>query len=350
MSLLLSDVMQTLAVCTDAELTGNPSTVINRLSPLESAGPEDLAFLSNPRYAEQLLNSKAACVIVSTAMAHQALQRGSCIIASDPYHCFALVTQLWKKRHPLPLALMAGRIHPSAFIDPTAKVALTAWVGAFVCIEAGAVIEKGVHIGSHCSIGQNAHVGQNTRLAPHVSVMHECQIGERCIVHSGVVIGADGFGFAPHVDQWTKIEQLGTVIIGNDVEIGANTCIDRGALDNTVIGDGVKIDNLVQIGHNVRIGKHSAMAGCVGIAGSAVIGAHCTLGGGAIVLGHLQLADHVHVSAATVVTRSIGQAGQYTGLYPTSSHADWEKNAATLRNLHALRERLRKLEKLPNMQ
>jgi UDP-3-O-[3-hydroxymyristoyl] glucosamine N-acyltransferase len=164
-------------------------------------------------------------------------------------------------------------------------------------------------------------------------------------VHSGVVIGADGFGFAPSGGRWEKIEQLGNVRIGNDVEIGANSCIDRGALDDTVIEDGVKLDNLVQIGHNVRIGAHSALAGCAGVAGSAVIGAHCTVGGGAIVLGHLTLADHVHISAASVVMRSISKPGTYSGVFPIDDNSSWEKNAATLRQLHSLRDRVRALEK-----
>jgi UDP-3-O-[3-hydroxymyristoyl] glucosamine N-acyltransferase len=173
-------------------------------------------------------------------------------------------------------------------------------------------------------------------------------IGARCIVHSGAVIGADGFGFAPTPDgHWEKIAQLGGVRIGDDVEIGANSCIDRGALDDTVLGDGVKLDNLVQIGHNVIVGAHTAMAGCVGVAGSARIGAHCTLGGGAIVLGHLELADRVHISAATVVTRSILKPGTYSGVFPFDDNAAWEKNAATLRQLHALRDRVRALERKP---
>jgi UDP-3-O-[3-hydroxymyristoyl] glucosamine N-acyltransferase len=167
----------------------------------------------------------------------------------------------------------------------------------------------------------------------------------RCIVHSGVVIGADGFGFAPHAGRWEKIEQLGHVRIGNDVEIGANTCIDRGSLQDTVIEDGVKLDNLIQIGHNVRIGAHSALAGCVGVAGSATIGAHCTIGGGAVVLGHLTLTDHVHISAASVVTRSILKPGNYTGFFPIDDNAAWEKNAATLRQLNTLRARIKQLEK-----
>jgi UDP-3-O-[3-hydroxymyristoyl] glucosamine N-acyltransferase len=172
-----------------------------------------------------------------------------------------------------------------------------------------------------------------------------CVVGARGIVHSGVVIGADGFGFAPHQGRWEKIAQLGAVRIGDDVEIGANTCIDRGALDDTVIEDGVKLDNLIQIGHNVRVGAHTAMAGCVGVAGSAKIGRHCTFGGSAMVLGHLEIVDHVHVTAATVVSRSIMKPGQYSGMFPIDDNASWEKNAATLRQLYALRERLRALEK-----
>ena len=198
---------------------------------------------------------------------------------------------------------------------------------------------------AHCVLGQNASVGLGSRLSARVTLGDDCSIGMRCIVHSGVVIGADGFGFAPHAGRWEKIEQLGHVRIGNDVEIGANTCIDRGSLQDTVIEDGVKLDNLIQIGHNVRIGAHSALAGCVGVAGSATIGAHCTSGGGAVVLGHLTLTDHVHISAASVVTRSILKPGNYTGFFPIDDNAAWEKNAATLRQLNTLRARIKQLEK-----
>ena len=186
-------------------------------------------------------------------------------------------------------------------------------------------------------VGAGANIGAHSRIGERVVIGARCLIGERCIIHPGAVIGADGFGFAPNEGRWEKIEQLGAVRIGNDVEIGANTCIDRGALDDTVIEEGVKLDNLVQIGHNVRIGAHSALAGCVGVAGSARIGAHCTVGGGARVIGHLELADHVHISAATVVTRSITQPGLYSGVFPIDDNASWEKNAATLRQLHTLR-------------
>ena len=207
------------------------------------------------------------------------------------------------------------------------------------------MIDHGARIGEHCVVGQGAVVGADSRLSARVTLGDGCKVGERCILHSGVVIGADGFGFAPHDGRWEKIEQLGNVCIGNDVEIGANTCIDRGSLQDTVIEDGVKLDNLIQIGHNVRIGAHSALAGCVGVAGSANIGAHCTIGGGAVVLGHLTLADHVHVSAASVVTRSLLKAGNYTGFFPIDDNAAWEKNAATLKQLHTLRDRLKLVEK-----
>ncbi|MEO7337279.1 MAG: UDP-3-O-(3-hydroxymyristoyl)glucosamine N-acyltransferase, partial [Caldimonas sp.] len=218
-------------------------------------------------------------------------------------------------------------------------------IGALVVIEPHATIGAGATVGPHCVIGAGATVGDGTRLAARVTFGAGCSIGARGIVHSGAVIGADGFGFAPVEGRWEKIEQLGNVRIGNDVEIGANTCIDRGALDDTVIEEGVKLDNLIQIGHNVRIGAHTAMAGCVGVAGSAVIGAHCTIGGAAMILGHLRLADGVHISAGSFVMRSILKPGQYSGVFPIDDNATWEKNAATLRQLHALRDRLRALEK-----
>ncbi len=305
------------------ELVGNPEAVIERLAPLQSATPDALAFLSHPKYQKELAASSAACVIVSTAMKAPAEARGACIVTADPYLYFARLTQLWKAQHARPAA---ARIHPSAVIDTEAIVDPTARIGALCVVERG------------------ARIGADTVLKSRVTVSEDCAIGARCLLHPGVVIGADGFGLAPHEGAWVKIEQLGAVRIGDDVEIGANTCIDRGALEDTVIEDGVKLDNLIQIGHNVLVGKHTAMAGCVGVAGSAVIGAHCTVGGGAIVLGHLTLADGVHISAATVVTRSIHKPGHYTGMFPIDDNAAWEKNAATLKQLHKLRERIKALE------
>ncbi|MES2402662.1 MAG: UDP-3-O-(3-hydroxymyristoyl)glucosamine N-acyltransferase [Pseudomonadota bacterium] len=342
MMLKLAAIVDALASEFDARLVGDPQTGIEGLSTLDRATDRHLTFLSHPKYTSKLATCEAACVIVSPVAEDVATLRGACIVVDDPYRYFARVTQLWKE-HVAPPFVAA--IHPSAFIDPAASVAQGVSVGAFACISAGARLEAGVRIAEHCVVGANAVVGEGSRLSARVTLADGCSVGQRCIVHPGAVIGADGFGFAPHDGQWEKIEQLGSVRIGNDVEIGANTCIDRGALHDTVIEDGVKLDNLIQIGHNVHVGAHTAMAGCVGVAGSATIGAHCTIGGGAVVLGHLTLADHVHVSAASVVTRSILKPGNYTGLFPIDDNAAWEKNAATLKQLHTLRDRLKLVEK-----
>lgn len=306
------------------ELHGAGDLLLTGIAPLETAGSSDIAFLSHPRYAAQLASTAAGCVIVAPLFEDAARARGACIVTDAPYVYFARLTQLWK-RH-LGQDRPAG-IHPSAVVDTTATIHPTASVGPL------------------CVIERDASVGAGTVLTSRVTLGAHCRIGERCIVHSGVVIGADGFGFALHHGEWIKIEQLGAVRIGDDVEIGANSCIDRGALDDTVIEDGVKIDNLVQIAHNVRIGRHSALAGNAGVAGSATIGAHCTVGGGAVVLGHLTLADNVHISAASVAMRSIHQAGQYSGVFPIDDNKSWEKNAATLRQLHGLRDRIKALER-----
>ena len=346
MTLKLAALFESLASEFDARLVGNADIDIDGLSTLEQATARELTFLSNPRYTGQLALSRAGCVVVAPAFELAATTRGACIVVDDPYRYFARLTRLWKQHLSGPVAAF---IHPSAFIDPTANVAADTSIAAFACIGAGAVVGPGVHVAEHCVVGRNASIGQHSRLGARVTLAEGCSIGARCIVHPGAVIGADGFGFAPHQGRWEKIEQLGGVRIGDDVEIGANTCIDRGALTDTVIEEGVKLDNLIQIGHNVHIGAHSALAGCVGVAGSARIGAHCTIGGGAVVLGHLTLADHVHISAASVVTRSILKPGNYTGLFPIDDNAAWEKNAATLKQLHALRDKVKRLEKALKM-
>ncbi len=324
------------------ELIGDAEYRIDRIGSLENATPSTITFVANPRYLSQLASTQAGCVMVGPALRDAAVARGAAIVTADPYLSFARLTQWWAARQR-PAA--APGVHASAVIDPGAHIAPSASVGALVVIEAGATVADGAVVGPHCVIGAGASIGAHTRLAASVALGAGCSVGARCIVHSGVVIGADGFGFAPTQGRWEKIEQLGAVRIGNDVEIGANTCIDRGALEDTVIEDGVKLDNLIQIGHNVHVGAHTAMAGCVGVAGSAKIGAGCTVGGGAVILGHLTLADQVHISAASVVMRSIHKPGQYSGVFPIDDNAAWEKNAATLRQLHALRDRLRALEK-----
>ena len=310
------------------ELQGDPDRLITQLAPLERAQPSELSFLVNPRLAPLLKTTQAGCVIVGAESAEAARQRGGdgagdCIVADNPHLYFARVTQLWKRLHG---GAARRGIHPSAVVEEGAFVHPTASVGAL------------------CFVGRGARIGEDTLVKERVTIGEDCVIGARCVIQSGAVIGGDGFGFAPHEGAWEKIEQLGAVRIGDDVEIGANTCIDRGALADTVLEDGVKLDNLVQIGHNVHVGAHTAMAGCVGVAGSATIGAHCTVGGGAIVLGHLSLADHVNISAATVVTRTISEPGHYTGMFPIDDNARWEKNAATLKQLYSLRERVKALE------
>ena len=324
------------------ELIGDGDLPITEIGPLATATATTIAFLSNPQYVKQLASSAAGCVIVASAFRDAAVARGAAIVSDDPYLYFARLTQWWAERTRPPAA---RGVHPSAVIDPGARIGADVSVGAFAVIEAGVELGDGVTVGAHAFIGHGCRIGAATRLGPRTTLLFETTIGARGIVHPGVVLGADGFGFAPTQGRWEKIEQLGKVVIGDDVEIGANSCIDRGALDDTVIGNGVKIDNLVQIGHNVRIGEHTAIAGCVGIAGSAVIGAHCMIGGGAGINGHVTIADGVAISGATQVSRSIHKPGLYSGPFPFDDNASWEKNAATLRNLHALRERVKALEK-----
>jgi UDP-3-O-[3-hydroxymyristoyl] glucosamine N-acyltransferase len=274
-----------------------------------------------------------------------AVARGAALVVADPYASFARLTQWWAS---LTRAAPRPGIHASAVVDPTATVAQSASIGALVVVEAGARIGEGAVIGASSFIGEGASVGEGTRFAAHVVLHAGCSVGARSVIHSGAVIGADGFGFAPTEGRWEKIEQLGAVRIGDDVEIGANTCVDRGALTDTVIGDGVKLDDLVMIGHNSRIGDHTLIAGCAGLAGSAVVGKHVFIGGASMINGHLTIADHTQITGGSFVGRSIHKAGLYSGVFPIDENANWEKNAATLRQLHSLRDRIRALEALQN--
>ena len=317
MSLLLGHIVDALGGSLEGGATRD--VVISRIAPLEVAGPGDLSFLSNPRYQQQLAASRAACVIVAPAMRDAALARGACIVADNPYVYFARATQLWRQRNAP--AQCAG-VHASAVVDPTAQVHPTATIGPLCVVERG------------------AQVGAGTILKSRVTVGEDCTIGARCIVHAGVVIGADGFGFAPEQGQWVKIEQLGAVRIGDDVEIGANTCIDRGALEDTVLEEDVRLDNQIQVGHNVRIGAHTAVAGCTAIAGSARIGRYCLIGGAAGVLGHLEICDRVVVTAMSLVTSSITEPGEYSSGTPLTDNRTWRKNAARFKQLDALARRV----------
>ncbi|MBK7765883.1 MAG: UDP-3-O-(3-hydroxymyristoyl)glucosamine N-acyltransferase [Sulfuritalea sp.] len=317
------------------EMLGAGETLISRIGTLENAGSGDLAFLANPKYREQLSTTRAAAVIMAPPAAHGL---AAAILTPQPYLYYARVAQ-WLNPLPEP----EPGVHSSAVVE--GEVAVTASIGPNVWIGPGAKIGERVLIAANCSIGAGVEIGAGSRLAANVVIYPGCRLGARCLVHSGAVLGADGFGFARETaGAWVKIPQVGRVLIGDDVEIGAGTTIDRGALSDTVIGDGVKLDNQIQVGHNVRIGAHTAMAGCVGIAGSAVIGARCTFGGAAMILGHLHIADDVNVSAGTLVTKSIQAAGTYSGGVPFLEHASWLKNFARLRHLDAMADKIRVLE------
>jgi UDP-3-O-[3-hydroxymyristoyl] glucosamine N-acyltransferase len=316
---------------------GNAEVLISQIATLDSANSHQIAFLANSKYRAQLDTTQAGAVILSAADAEATkLPR---IVCENPYAYFAKLSAFL---NPLPPAV-AG-IHASAVVGNGVSIAASAQIDAHVVIGDGAKIGAHSVIMAGCNIGAGVVIGENSRLYPRVVVYHDCVLGDNLIVHSGVVIGADGFGFAMDEGCWLKIPQIGRVVIGNDVEIGANTTIDRGALDDTVIEDDVKLDNQIQIAHNVRIGAHTAIAGCVGIAGSATIGRYCRIGGSAGILGHLQIADYVEISSFTLVGKSIKERGSYCGIFPFSSTKVWRKNAAQLRHLDELADRIKQLE------
>jgi UDP-3-O-[3-hydroxymyristoyl] glucosamine N-acyltransferase len=317
------------------EIVGAGETAISRIGTLENAGPGDLAFLANPKYRHQLANTRASAVIMAPPAA---AGPAAVILTPQPYLYYARVAQ-WLSPAPQP----EPGIHATAVVE--GEVAVTASIGPNVWIGSGARIGDDVVIAANCSIGAGVEIGAGSRLAANVAIYSGVRLGARCLVHSGAVIGADGFGFAREAEgAWVKIPQVGRVLIGDDVEIGAGTTIDRGALGDTVIGDGVKLDNQIQVGHNVQIGAHTALAGCVGIAGSAVIGARCTVGGGTVILGHLSIADDVNVSAGTLVAKSIAKAGTYSGTVPFLEHGDWLRNFSRLRHLESMADKIRALE------
>jgi UDP-3-O-[3-hydroxymyristoyl] glucosamine N-acyltransferase len=287
-------------------VVGNPAVAVEQVASLDHAGPRQIAFFTSLRYREKLAATRAAAVVV--APEHEALTDLPRIVVERPYPYFARLSQLFN-----PLTVQPPGVHAAAVLGSNIRLG------------------NRVSIGAGCVIGDGAEIGDDSCLYPRVVVYPGCRIGKRAIVHSGAVIGADGFGIAEEEGRWIKIPQIGSVAIGDDVEIGANTTIDRGALEDTVLEDGVKLDNQIQVGHNVRIGAHTAIAGCAGIAGSADIGRHCTIGGAAVILGHLRIVDHVHISAGTLVSRSILKPGTYTGVYPFDENESWARGAAWLR-------------------
>ncbi len=318
------------------ELRGDGSVLVRQVASLAGAGEGEIAFLANPKYRKQLADTKASAVIIPPQAADDTLLPR--IVHPNSYAYYARVVALL---NPAPRRL-AG-IHPSAVVHSTIPASVS--VGENVVVGESVVLGENVTLYPGVVIGDGVCIGADSVLYPNVVIYRDCVIGARAVLQAGAVIGSDGFGFAKEGDRWLKIPQIGRVVIGDDVEIGANTSIDRGALDDTVIGNGVKLDNQIQIAHNCKIGENAAMAGCVGIAGSTTIGARCTVGGAGMIIGHLELADDVHVSAGTMVTKNLTRPGQYTSIYPLEAHEDWLRNAAQLKRLGKLANRIADLEK-----
>lgn len=318
------------------EIRGNPQTPISQVATLESAGAGHISFLTQGKYRKLLASTRAGAVILSKA--NSGLTELPRIVCADPYLYFAKVSALFNP----PQTVKPG-VHKTAVVERGTRIPASASIGAGAYVGRGVKLGRGVVIGPGCHIGDGVEIGAGSRLHARVTIYPGCRLGQRALLHSGAVIGADGFGIAQDHGVWRKIPQLGGVLIGDDVEIGANTCIDRGALDDTVVEDGVKLDNLIQIGHNVQIGAHTAIAGCTGIAGSTRIGKRCMIGGAASIVGHLDIADGVIIHAAAVVTRSIKRAGTYGG-HPAEDSRNWTRNMVRLRHLDSLHERLRNLE------
>ena len=322
----------------NARLIGDADFVVSSINTLADAVAGEISFLSNERYQKQLTETAASAVILHQKFAENC-PVSNMLIVENPYLAFARAAQLFHQPQKPPKG-----VHETAVIDVSASIADSASIGALCIIEAGAVIKDDVIIEAGAVVGKNAVIGKFSHLAANVTIAHAVKIGERCFIQSGAVIGSDGFGFASDGGTWVKIPQTGTVIVGNDVEVGANTTVDRGALGDTVIEDGVILDNQIQVAHNVRIGKHTAIAGGTAIAGSTTVGSCCTIGGLSGIVGHLTIADHVHISSMTEVTKSITKSGHYTGNVPAMKHSDWSKNMARLRQLNELNERVKLLE------
>jgi UDP-3-O-[3-hydroxymyristoyl] glucosamine N-acyltransferase len=321
-----------------ATLRGAADMPITGLATLQEAQAGQLSFLANPQYRKFLADNQAAAVLLSPADVEG--YSGAALIVANPYLSFAQLSHLFD---PRPVS-MAGA-HPTAVIAGDAQVDASASIGPYVVIESGAKIAAGVTVGAHCFIGARSEIAENGWLAPRVTLYHDVRIGKRVVIHTGVVLGADGFGFANDKGIWQKIAQIGGVLIGDDVDIGANTTIDRGALGDTVIGDGVKLDNLIMIAHNVQVGDHSAMAGGAGISGSSKIGKHCMLAGRVGLVGHIDVCDNVFVTGMTMVTRSITEPGSYSSGTAMQPSAEWRKSAARFRQLDDMARRLQQLEK-----
>ena len=308
------------------ELIGDPNILINSVASLESADQNSISFFNNPKYSDLLKNTKAAVVIVNKESL--SFRAGACIVIDNPYLYFAKVSQLLN-----PSKILKKEIHKSAIIHPSCKLGQEIYVGPNVVIEGNVSLEDGVIIHAGSMIEADSVIGNASVIHSRVVIKANTIIGKNCTLYAGCVIGSDGFGYAKDNGKWLAIPQIGRVILGDNVDIGSNSTIDRGALDDTIISSGVKIDNLVQIGHNCMIGENTIIAGCVGIAGSAKVGKNCAIGGAAMILGHLSITDNVTISPGSMITRSIKTPGTYTALMPFQDHEAWLKTAAKIRRL-----------------
>ncbi len=318
--------LQQLADHIHAEVLGDNSLTIASINTLNDARAGEITFLSNPKYKTDLLTTQATAVILSADVAEQCPV--AALVVDNPYLGFARIAQLLDTTPIEP-----QHIHPKACIHSDAKVASGVSIGACAVIESNAVIEQGASIGAGCYVGRGSIIGENTRLFPNVTLYHDVQIGRNGIVHSGTVIGSDGFGFANDKGEWVKIPQIGKVIIGDNFECGANCTIDRGAIHDTVIGDGVKFDNLCHVAHNVKMGSRTAMAAYSGVAGSSNVGNNCTLAGRSTILGHIDIVDDVHITAGSQASKSITQPGIYSASIPLMQNKEWRKNMVRLKQL-----------------
>jgi UDP-3-O-[3-hydroxymyristoyl] glucosamine N-acyltransferase len=331
-----------LAVRFGCELRGDPATSIERVATLANAGAHSLAFLANPRYRAQLADTRAAAVVTAAADAPGC--RAALLVCENPYATYARIAALL---HPLPP--LAPGVHPTAIVAPSARIDPSAEVGAFAAIGERVTIGARVFVGPHCNLDERVSLAADVRLTARVTLGPGVQIGARSVLQPGAVIGADGFGFAPEKGTWLKVPQVGSVRVGADVEVGANTTIDRGAIEDTVIEDGVKLDNLIMIAHNVRVGAHTAIAACTGISGSVSIGKRCMIGGMVGIAGHLSVADDVVITAKSAVSHSITAAGVYSSTLPTEEAHAWRRLVARFKRSGVLEERLRRLERASGM-
>ena len=326
-----------IALHVDGVIIGDAQCKISNVSTLQAANSQQISFLANSKYKKYLSISQAGAVIVSKDMAE--LVKNSAIVVDDPYVAYAKIATLLNP----PKKISTG-VSTSAMVEAGVTTSKTVSIGPQVVIEANVKLSDGVVIGAGSVVQDSVIVGKNTQIAANVTICHGVEIGENVVIHPGVVIGADGFGIVNDKGKWIKIPQIGSVKIGNNVEIGANTTIDRGAIEDTVIGDGVKLDNQIQVGHNVIIGNNTVIAGCSGVAGSTIIGENCIIGGGVGIGGHIEIVDNVIITGMSMVTKSITKAGTYSSGMPAEPNAQWHKNVVRYRQIEKLATRVKKLE------